>query len=185
MSNLTRKDVVSEDISMELRRKFLGGRGLNMYYLSKLTKKGMSPFNHDNPFIVVTFFLPGEQYPKTKLTETETILAGIAETETAYQNAITTADQLLAEKNYADAKTQFEKAAQLKPDEEYPKSKLTEIETILTGIAETEAAYQSAITTADQFFADTKPTIVSISTFKLTSTWLFLTGPSPVVSPRI
>jgi len=97
---------------------------------------------------------PEEEYPKTKLTEITALLAGLAETDAAYQSSITNADQFFADENYEQAKSEYQTASNLKPEEEYPKTKLTEISTLLAGIAETDAAYQTSITNADQFFAD-------------------------------
>ncbi len=65
--NLTDKKAESQEISMELRKKFLGGRGLNMYYLYKLTEKGMDPFSPENPFIVGAGLLTGMFYGRINI----------------------------------------------------------------------------------------------------------------------
>jgi len=95
---------------------------------------------------------PKETYPQTKLTEISSLLAGIAETNTAYDAAITSADEFFQTGNYASAKAEYEKAATLKPEETYPQTRLSEITTLLAGIAETNTAYDAAITSADEFF---------------------------------
>ncbi|MEW6377947.1 MAG: aldehyde ferredoxin oxidoreductase family protein [Thermodesulfobacteriota bacterium] len=38
-------------ISLDLRKKFLGGRGINMFLLSKFYSPGLDPFSPDNPII--------------------------------------------------------------------------------------------------------------------------------------
>lgn len=54
----------------------------------------------------------------------------------AYNESIKKADELLQEKKYADAKSFFEKALTYKPLEEYPKSKIEKINSILSSIEE-------------------------------------------------
>ncbi len=65
--DLTKKEAVPEIIALELRKKYLGGRGLNMYYLNKLTRKGMDPFEPDNPFIVGAGLLTGLFYGRINI----------------------------------------------------------------------------------------------------------------------
>ena len=96
---------------------------------------------------------PDETYPQTRITEIETLLSSLAETDAAYSTAIAAADQAFAAKEYASAKLEYQKASGLKPDETYPKSRISEIETLLSSLAETDAAYTSAIAAADQAFA--------------------------------
>ena len=60
--NLTTQEVEIKAIPLELRKKYLGGRGLNMYYLFQLTKKGMDPFDEDNPLIIGAGLLTGLFY---------------------------------------------------------------------------------------------------------------------------
>ncbi|NCA86962.1 MAG: hypothetical protein EOM83_15595, partial [Clostridia bacterium] len=96
---------------------------------------------------------PDVTYPKTRISEIETLLASLAEIDAAYTSAIAAADQAFAAEEYASAKSEYQKAAGLKPDETYPKTRITEIETLLSSLAETDAAYTSAIAAADQAFA--------------------------------
>jgi len=46
-------------VSLDLRRKFLGGRGINMYLLSKSYSPGLDPFSPENPLIFGTGLLTG------------------------------------------------------------------------------------------------------------------------------
>ena len=57
--DLNKKQVNAQNISAELRKKFLGGRGLNMYFLYKLTNKDIEPFSPDNPLIFGVGLLTG------------------------------------------------------------------------------------------------------------------------------
>ncbi|KJS06269.1 MAG: hypothetical protein VR77_05565, partial [Flavobacteriales bacterium BRH_c54] len=79
-----------------------------------------------------------EAYPKTKLKEIEAVLAEIAKKEAEekakqekYNAAIAAADKALAAKEYDAAKGKYNEALGVKPDEQYPKTKLTEIEGLL------------------------------------------------------
>ena len=46
-------------ISLDLRRKFLGGRGVNMYLLSKFYSSSLDPFSPENPLIYGAGLLTG------------------------------------------------------------------------------------------------------------------------------
>lgn len=54
----------------------------------------------------------------------------------AYNESIKKADELLKEKKYADAKSLYERALTYKPSEEYPKTKIEKINSILSSIEE-------------------------------------------------
>jgi tetratricopeptide (TPR) repeat protein len=99
---------------------------------------------------------PSEEYPKTRLKEISDILLAQAETkkkEQEYKTAISLADKFLAGKQYESAKQKYEEALRLKPGEQYPKDKLSEISNIESALAAKKAKdeqYQSAITSADK-----------------------------------
>ncbi|MFH0812249.1 MAG: aldehyde ferredoxin oxidoreductase family protein [Pseudomonadota bacterium] len=57
--NLSNRSVEVSSIPLVLRRNFLGGRGLNMYYLLKMSKKGIDPFDAENPLILGAGLLTG------------------------------------------------------------------------------------------------------------------------------
>ncbi|MBK7228649.1 MAG: C69 family dipeptidase [Ignavibacteriales bacterium] len=54
----------------------------------------------------------------------------------AYNESIKKADELLAEKKYSEAKSFYEKALVVKPNENYPKEKIDKINSILSSIEE-------------------------------------------------
>jgi len=108
----------------------------------------------------------GEQYPKDKLSEIESLLAELArkeaerkaaeELEKKYKGLITAADGMMSSKNYAGAKGKYNEALVVKSEEQYPKDRLSEIEGILAEIAkkeaeekEKEAKYQGLVIAAD------------------------------------
>lgn len=60
----------------------------------------------------------------------------VVDKESAYQENISKADRYLNDKKYSEAKTYYQKAIELKPDETYPQSKVEKINSILTIIDE-------------------------------------------------
>ena len=54
----------------------------------------------------------------------------------AYDENIKKADELLGEKKYSEAKSFYEKALVVKPNESYPKEKIDKINSILSSIEE-------------------------------------------------
>jgi len=101
---------------------------------------------------------PAEQYPKDKITEIQKALDDIAkekkEVEAQYKATIAKADQLLLSKSYEPAKTEYQNAATLKPDEQYPKVKIAAIDKILADLKAFEDKYNGAIATGDTAFTN-------------------------------
>ena len=50
--DLTTGDVETKPIPLEIRKKFLGGRGLDAYLLYNHCKKGCDPLGPDNPLLI-------------------------------------------------------------------------------------------------------------------------------------
>jgi hypothetical protein len=122
-----------------------------------------------------------EQYPKDKIAEINKILADLAAKDAAekdklakekelndkYNAAVAKGDKGLAAKDYTNAKAGYTEATGLKPGEEYPKTKLAEIDKLLADLAAKDAAekdrlakekelndkYNAAIAKADKAFA--------------------------------
>ncbi len=73
----------------------------------------------------------------------------------AYQAAITAADNYRDSKTYPEAISKYQEASSIKPQETYPPEQITLIEglmaEIVAAIANKEAAYQAAITAADNY----------------------------------
>ncbi|PCJ87553.1 MAG: hypothetical protein COA57_04520 [Flavobacteriales bacterium] len=110
---------------------------------------------------------PTEKYPKTKILEIDKKLAVLAANEAdaktkeeKYKSLISSADKKLTAKDYEGAKSSYQSASALKPNEKYPKLKISEIDKILGALASKEAKekakeekYKSLISSADQKFA--------------------------------
>lgn len=103
-----------------------------------------------------------EQYPKDKIKEIDAIVAkemGAKALEEKYAAAIAKADKALSAKDYAGAKTGYTDALALKPAEQYPKDKLTEVDKALADaasekdrlakLAEAETKYKAAVAKGD------------------------------------
>ncbi len=101
---------------------------------------------------------PDNAYPKEKIKEIIEIEKRIADEKALleqYQITLRKAEDLFLNEDYVSAKLSFEKARDLKPEESYPKEKLTEINFILDRIAAQQSAeqnYQNAIQLADNYF---------------------------------
>ncbi|MEK6616611.1 MAG: hypothetical protein AABZ32_10955, partial [Bacteroidota bacterium] len=101
---------------------------------------------------------PGEAYPKQKLAEIDKLLAGAnaqKEIDAKYKAAITKGDGQFGAKDYAEAKTAYTEASGIKPSEQYPKTKLAEIEKLLADAGkqkEVDEKYKAAIAKADGAF---------------------------------
>lgn len=63
--NLTDRTVEYFETPHEIIRKFVGGRGLNMYYLYKYLKPGCDPFSPDNVLIIGNGLLTGMLVPNS------------------------------------------------------------------------------------------------------------------------
>jgi len=91
----------------------------------------------------------GEAYPKTKIAEIEKLIAENAEKDKLakekeindkYNAAISKADKALTVKDYTGAKLAYNEALVVKPNEQLPKDKIKEIETITADLAAKDKA---------------------------------------------
>lgn len=63
--DLTTRQVEISETPLDLVRKFVGGRGLNVYYLSKYLKPGTDALSPDNPLLLGTGILTGTGAPNS------------------------------------------------------------------------------------------------------------------------
>ncbi|MFA5972421.1 MAG: hypothetical protein WC780_08735 [Lentimicrobiaceae bacterium] len=95
---------------------------------------------------------PAENYPKTKITEIEKLIAGQSAKKEAFDLAVRNGDQSLVDKKYDVAISYYRNALSLLPGEKYPAQKIEEI-TTLTGQQKTlDEKYLKAIAEADKQF---------------------------------
>jgi tetratricopeptide (TPR) repeat protein len=116
--------------------------------------------------------LPEETYPKQQIAEIdriiaehERILAGQKAKENNYAMAISKADGYFRLQEYEKAKTEYNYALTIMPDEIYPKNKISEIDNIIAAQLKAQAdaralndAYDNAVKQADNLFKQKKYT---------------------------
>ncbi|MDX9909828.1 MAG: hypothetical protein RBS23_10250, partial [Mariniphaga sp.] len=86
---------------------------------------------------------PAETYPKTQIAEIERLLA-LQELDENYREIILAADVYFKEESWDNAKSEYEKALEIKPEENYPKSQLVKIENLIRQHQERVLAEQRA-----------------------------------------
>ena len=102
-----------------------------------------------------------EIYPKQKIAEIDEIFAELEKARLAaeakrknYDRVILQADGFLAERQYDSAKSGYNEALTILPDENYPKEQLAKIDQMIA--QEREDAFKQAIASGDQLFAAEK-----------------------------
>ncbi len=105
---------------------------------------------------------PEESYPQQKIDEIGKVLAELElarkEKEIQdknYNNLIQQADRYFTTKSYDQSKGKYNDALALKPDESYPKERISEIEKILQQQA-TDEQYRNVVLAADGYFKTEK-----------------------------
>lgn len=100
---------------------------------------------------------PNEKYPKQKLSEIEVVFAERALAfENDYKQIIASADSAFNTKSYALAKEKYNKALDVKPEDQYPQTKIGDINNILAKVAiqnELNSKYDQLIQQADLLFS--------------------------------
>ncbi|MFO8130429.1 MAG: hypothetical protein R6T99_11065 [Bacteroidales bacterium] len=91
---------------------------------------------------------PDAQYPREQMKQIDSIRASKRLMNASYQQAMDNAEQYIQRKNYKDALKSFEKAAELKPGEELPREKITELKKFLV----TYERYSKLISQADDLY---------------------------------
>lgn len=115
----------------------------------------------------------GDPYPSQKIEEINGLLAAANsknQKEAQYQQAVTAGDAAMSSGQYAQAKSSYEQALGIKPNENYPKDQIAKADQMLAEAAaraeeirlkqaqesENEAAYQTAISEGDKLYSSKK-----------------------------
>ena len=99
---------------------------------------------------------PAESYPQTRINAIDNQLAAAKANGEKYDGFITVADQAFNNKEYQSAKSAYQQASALKPNETYPKQRIAEIDKILADNAAKKAQYNAAIAKADKLYKEQK-----------------------------
>ncbi|MFZ4563914.1 MAG: hypothetical protein ACOYNU_11080, partial [Bacteroidales bacterium] len=97
---------------------------------------------------------PDEQYSRGKIAEIDAVMAEMKAKEDAYKASIANADQLLVQKKYEDARTEYQNAIVLKPQATYPKEKIAEINKALEELLGKQKYYENLVATADKLLKE-------------------------------
>ncbi|WP_423127898.1 hypothetical protein [Gaoshiqia sp. Z1-71] len=92
---------------------------------------------------------PEQEHAKNRITQIDLILQQQAHDE-QYASLITEADRLFKESSWEPARSGYQSAIAIKPDEQYPLSQIAAINEILANRARIDQAYLEAIEAADQ-----------------------------------
>ncbi|MFO7656700.1 MAG: hypothetical protein R6W78_06500, partial [Bacteroidales bacterium] len=108
-------------------------------------------------------YKPGDINVKNRLAEANNLSrqeqaqqTALQAKKTQYDGIISNADKFFASKDFTSAKSEYLKATQVLPDEQYPKQRVQEIDRLIADDArakrETEAGYQGAINSANTHY---------------------------------
>lgn len=95
---------------------------------------------------------PKESYPQQKIIEIDAIINKQKALESSYKVHISSADSLFSLDSLQMAQSQYQLAADIKPQEVYPAQKLSEISRLLQEKAKRKKAYDEMIAKADKLF---------------------------------
>ncbi|MBE9468937.1 MAG: hypothetical protein IMY72_11560 [Bacteroidetes bacterium] len=101
-------------------------------------------------------FKSEEKYPKNRLLEIDKLLSQQNAIENSYQSAIASADQAFNNKNYKSSLGLYQKALEIKPDEQYPKNKIKNANKLLADLNANNKLYNHSIAKADKLFSSSK-----------------------------
>jgi len=122
---------------------------------NSLISKGEKAYSEQNYTMALKHFeeaaatKPSEQYPVDKITAIRLILKDKQARQEMYVQALSTGDKLLSEKQYERALAAFNEARSIKPEENYPASKISEIGSLLSALKQTEDQYRQHIRVGD------------------------------------
>ncbi len=95
---------------------------------------------------------PEESYPQAQIAAIDLKIKELADADAAYTETIAQADKLFEEENWTEAKTSYQNALTIKPEESYPQTQIAAIDLKIKELADVDAAYAETIAQADQYF---------------------------------
>ena len=98
-------------------------------------------------------FKPAETYPQQKIKDAQGLIALSKNKDENYASAISNGDRLFSSLKYTDALSAYKQALTIKPNETYPLSKTTEINSILLKQSTDAENYAQALRTGEKALA--------------------------------
>lgn len=95
---------------------------------------------------------PGNKELKTLIADANRLKSELAAQKDIYNKSIVTADKLLEQKKYAEARAEYTKALAIIPGENYPSGKIASIDQLLAANKASDDAYAAIIDGADKFY---------------------------------
>lgn len=92
---------------------------------------------------------PSEKYPQDQAVKINQLVAEQKKLETEYQNLLADGEARLKESRYDESRSLFTQAGVLKPAEKLPKTKIAEIDAILTDLQNKETSFTRHISEGD------------------------------------
>ncbi|MFA8449317.1 MAG: hypothetical protein ACEPOW_01330 [Bacteroidales bacterium] len=124
-----------------------------------------------NEFALAKSIKPDEEYPKLKLEEIESRLAAKRSDESSaaqFEALLTSAQSLFNDQKYKEAKSTYEEALNLRPEDQEVLAKVKEIENLITNLAadkENQEKFEKAMAQGDEFLMN-KAYQKSVDAFK-------------------
>lgn len=97
---------------------------------------------------------PGDKHPQQRIDEIFNLITQQQGIQKVYDEAVKEGDLELGKNEYKKAISAYETALKAKPDEEYPKNKIKEINTLIEERATKQKGYEAAIAAADKALKD-------------------------------
>ncbi|MCB0805435.1 MAG: hypothetical protein KDC05_06515 [Bacteroidales bacterium] len=96
--------------------------------------------------------IPSEGYPQEKIEQIEAQKSAHRKLQVAYDDAIYRAEKYEKYKKYEEAKTEYEKAHEVFPDEPVPAQKIGELTQLIAEVKKARELYDEIIANADRLF---------------------------------
>ncbi|MCF8302349.1 MAG: tetratricopeptide repeat protein [Bacteroidales bacterium] len=95
-------------------------------------------------------------YPEKRISTIDSITTAREARDQAYKEALQRADSLYVDQRFAEAKTAYQEALKIKPEERYPGNMLSRIDEKILEMKDRGRKYEEAITDADDLLASGK-----------------------------
>ena len=95
---------------------------------------------------------PQEQYPRTRLAEATRILDQMNVDALSYDRLIETANSQFGQRQFAEARTNYTRASEMRPNETFPRQRIAEIDRLMAGELDENVRFTNAVRDGDRLF---------------------------------